>query len=271
MPIKRPEIMRQLVSKCVFPKRTDVEDHTCHICQEASLGPTGGEIPIKLCCGHVLGMACLITWTFQQIEEVGNALPGCPFCRAPLLSREGPYRLVVKQVDQFYHLWLPAIARWTPGGDEKYDQFDSAEFWIQRAEQLWEDLCNEILDDLDVFDFAGGPSPAILAFIGRKGEIAEKFLSFGTVFHFYQDYIRLGWRPPANTIPMRFPVRYKELIDHLTTAADLGIREEEWRVRQAYHRPQNQLDVFCRRMERSRAKLGEHAVRLQRTVMTGRD
>ena len=263
--IQRSEIVTQLVSNCVFPKRTSLEDHTCHICQEASLGPNGGETPIKLRCGHIVGMACLITWAFQQIEEVGNALPGCPFCRAQLLTREGPNRAAAQESDDLSRIWLPAIAGWTPGGDEQYDQLDSAEFWIQRAEQLWDNLCNEILDDLDLFDFADDrPGPEIELFVCGKAVVAEQFLSFGTVFHFYQNYIRLGWRPDTDTLPRRFPVRYKALIDHLKTAADLGIGEEEWRVRQAYHRPQNQLDVFCRRMERSRANLGERAARIQR-------
>ncbi|KAI4218351.1 MAG: hypothetical protein L6R36_009003 [Xanthoria steineri] len=263
---QRSAIVTQLVSNCVFPKRTALEDHTCHICQEASLGPDGGEIPIKLRCDHIVGMACLITWAFQQIEEVGNALPGCPFCRAPLQNREGPNRAAVQDSDQngVISVWLPALAGWTPCGDEQYDQLDSAESWIQRAEQLWDDLCKEILDDLDVFDFTDGPGAAIEGFLCSNAVVAKQFLSFGTVFHFYQNYIRLGWRPDSGTISRRFAVPYHELTDHLRTAADLGIGEEEWRVRQAYYRPQNQLDVFCRRMERSRANLGERAAKLQR-------
>lgn len=262
--IERSEIVKQLVTSCAFPKRTDVEDHTCHICQEASLGPHGGEIPIKLRCGHILGMACLTTWTFQQIEEVENRSPGCPFCRSPLLNLEGPNPAANRDSDDYCltSVWLPALASWTPGGDEQYDQSDDADTWIQHAEHLWDDLCKEILNDLDAYYFSHGPGLAIRAFLCGNAVAAEQFLSFGTVFQFYQNYFLLGWRPLANSIPGDFPVRYKKLIDHLKTASTVRLDEEKWRVRQAFQSPQHQLDEFRGRMERSRAKLGARVGRV---------
>ena len=65
--IERSEVITQLVTGCTFPKAadlTDLTDHSCRICQEPSLEPHGAEIPIKLRCGHVLGMTCLTTWVF---------------------------------------------------------------------------------------------------------------------------------------------------------------------------------------------------------------
>ena len=136
-------------------------------------------------------MACLTSWAFRQIEEVGN-IPGCPFCRAPLLKPEEPIASAIRNRDQDFlaTIWLPGLVTWTPGGDEQYDQTERGETWIKRAEELWDDLCKEILDDLDVFYEARGPSAAIEAFICGNAVSAERFLSFGNVFNFYQHYFR---------------------------------------------------------------------------------
>ncbi|KAL8928324.1 MAG: hypothetical protein Q9172_001008 [Xanthocarpia lactea] len=194
--LERAEIMAQLITGCSYQKRNDVEDDTCHICQEASLGPDGSEIPCKLRCGHVLGMACLTNWAFRQIEEVGNISPRCPFCRAPLLEPEKSTASAIRKrdEDELANILLPALLTWTPGGEEQYDQTERAETWIQRAEKLWDDICKEILDDLDVFYEAHSPGGAIEAFICGNAIMAERFLSFGNVFNFYQHFIHRGWR-----------------------------------------------------------------------------
>lgn len=53
------------------------------------------------------------------------------------------------------------------------------------------------------------------------------------------------------------------LIEHLKTA-EAEVDEESWRVRQAFQGPQNQLDGFRRRMERSRANLSQQVEKVRR-------
>lgn len=88
-PNKRTELMTRLVANCTFPKPADVKDQTCLICHEDNLGTNEGEAPAKLPCGHILGVACLTSLVFQQVEQQGRSSPSCPFCSAPLLTVEG--------------------------------------------------------------------------------------------------------------------------------------------------------------------------------------
>ena len=88
-PNKRTVLMTQLVANCTFPKPAEVQDQTCLICHVDTLGTNGGEPPVKLECGHILGIACLSAWVFEQVEQHGRSSPSCPFCSAPLLTPEG--------------------------------------------------------------------------------------------------------------------------------------------------------------------------------------
>ncbi|KAI4248314.1 MAG: hypothetical protein L6R42_009305 [Xanthoria sp. 1 TBL-2021] len=69
--------------KFLYPTYGELGDHTCPICQEESLTDDSSEIitevPIKIFCGHVFGMACLLRWTLNKIDEENH--PDCPVCR----------------------------------------------------------------------------------------------------------------------------------------------------------------------------------------------
>ena len=90
---ERTELMDQLIANCTFPNPSKIKDRTCLICHEDSLSPNGGEPPIKLACGHILGLSCLSTWVFRQVEQRRYRSPTCPFCSAPLFSREESDRM----------------------------------------------------------------------------------------------------------------------------------------------------------------------------------
>ena len=66
-----------------FPAREELEDHTCYICQEDYMVGVAWditqEIPVRIICGHVFGMTCLLRWTLNQIDE--DTYPHCPVCR----------------------------------------------------------------------------------------------------------------------------------------------------------------------------------------------
>ncbi|KAI4283330.1 MAG: hypothetical protein L6R38_002245 [Xanthoria sp. 2 TBL-2021] len=218
-------------------------------------------------------MACVTKWVFQKIEEEDNVSPGCPICRASLLPPEEASQVAKNEAEKReleLNMWVRKLSSWTPGGGRRYTYQDT---WIQQAEKLWDDLCNEILDDLDQFDFPPGPANAIEgtgaieSFYCGNAPVAEKFLSFGTVFHFYLAYFR-GGRRPDGKIPRNFPERYKALMKHLKAGSDAGIDEDSWRVRQAYQRPHYQLEVFRRRMEQSRARLSERIDQIKPNSVT---
>lgn len=236
--IERSEIVKQLVTTCEFPKVINLEDHTCYICQEVFQGPNGSKIPIKLLYGHVVGMTYLTTYTFLQIEVLENPSPRYPFCREILLNREGPVTSTrTRDETDLYKIWFPAIASWTPGSKDKYSQTDTADAWIRRAEYLWDNLCNAILDRLDNIDLSIGLYELIESFFYGSTYITERFLCFGTILNFYNVYINQNWRPETPGIPREFPERYNLLIAHLNTASRVDLDEDTWRCQSAYYGP----------------------------------
>ncbi|KAI4270993.1 MAG: hypothetical protein LQ337_006326 [Flavoplaca oasis] len=68
----------------------ELEDHTCYCCCEESLTATvssdfsssdfSKEVPVKLTCGHVFGMACLLRWSLEKLQQDLDL--HCPQCRA---------------------------------------------------------------------------------------------------------------------------------------------------------------------------------------------
>ncbi|KAL8883743.1 MAG: hypothetical protein Q9215_008045 [Flavoplaca cf. flavocitrina] len=63
----------------------ELEDHTCYCCCEESLTATNSsdfskEVPVRLTCGHVFGMACLLRWSLEKLQQ--DLDMHCPQCRA---------------------------------------------------------------------------------------------------------------------------------------------------------------------------------------------
>ncbi|KAL8990290.1 MAG: hypothetical protein Q9169_008159 [Polycauliona sp. 2 TL-2023] len=165
----RSKAIAQLLTNCNFspdPAKLK-EDPKCHICFEDCLGCLGSEMPVELKrCHHILGLTCLVIWVFEQTENAGTPSPGCPCCRAPLWesSDTAARSEMDEEVDVSY--WLQGLNNWTPGGD---DQWPGDGIWIKRAEDLWTELCDKILDDLDQPDFSGGVAAELEDFLCRKG------------------------------------------------------------------------------------------------------
>ncbi|KAL8653564.1 MAG: hypothetical protein Q9210_002018 [Variospora velana] len=139
---ERTAILTRLIAGCTFPKATDLDDNACHICREDTPGPDGAETPINRGCGHILGMACLTEWMFQQLEEEGNLSPGCPVCRTLLLRIGGSSQGVTFRSEEWEtNRWVQALSSWGHDNDDA---------WSHLAETLWDELCNGMLDDLDI-------------------------------------------------------------------------------------------------------------------------
>ncbi|KAL8649531.1 MAG: hypothetical protein Q9226_005541 [Calogaya cf. arnoldii] len=275
----RPETMQQLMAQCTLPRPADIQDHTCNICHENSLAEDGVDTPILLRCNHAFGMACLTKWVFKEMNGTVTPLHWlrCPYCRITILPKEaiqaGRQEEEQRDMEKRLNEEIRRLAGWTPGGgppsvDERF------ETWILRAEELWTDLCNAILDDLDDFsDFPNYPIERPTAADGvrsisnfhTKAQVAERVLSFGTVFQFYLVFQYQWERHVSTQVHYYFPERYQALMNHLKTAEKetmappviFFFNDYEWRVRQAYQSPQSQLDVFRSWMEKSRARLGQ--------------
>ncbi|KAL8834783.1 MAG: hypothetical protein Q9176_007301 [Flavoplaca citrina] len=63
----------------------ELENHTCYCCCEESLTATNSsdfskEVPVRLTCGHVFGMACLLRWSLEKLQQDLDL--HCPQCRA---------------------------------------------------------------------------------------------------------------------------------------------------------------------------------------------
>ncbi|KAL8672051.1 MAG: hypothetical protein Q9168_003478 [Polycauliona sp. 1 TL-2023] len=256
-PLGRSEFLAKVIASSTFPDVANLEDHTCYICKEDYLEGAAGETPVKLRCGHALGLNCLTTWVFQEIHQgLENDTLECSLCRKSLRNPESTEEKDINAAVQ-------KLSNWSPGGGPQYDN-DKDQEWVVQAWALWIDLCRAIIDQLET----SNPSYSIVArienFLEDAGP-AEQFLGFGTVFHFYQAYFHLQWRPDP-MICATFPGRYNDLINHLKTASEVGIDEEAWRVRMAYREDcshQNHLEVFKEWMDHIRAKFSKDIARVR--------
>ena len=59
------------------------DDFQCTICSEGFLRGENPEVPIRLDCGHVFGMNCILKW-LSPLSRSGNN--SCPNCRAKLFD-----------------------------------------------------------------------------------------------------------------------------------------------------------------------------------------
>lgn len=107
-------ILQNFSQTCTFPNAADLDDTTCKICYNDSLGVHGTESPVRLSCGHVFGMNCLLKWASTNIES----RTVCTYCRTPFLTTAttNPGRpshgMVARTTsNEQVHYLLPAAAR----------------------------------------------------------------------------------------------------------------------------------------------------------------
>ena len=60
----------------------NADDRVCLICQERYFSGTSPEFPIRLLCGHTLGVQCFFTWLSPWNPDHHDS---CPCCRSPLV------------------------------------------------------------------------------------------------------------------------------------------------------------------------------------------
>ena len=72
----------------------DVERDECSICTEpyADKSPDGEKSPVKLPCGHIFDLDCLLNWL--SVHSPGSHRNACSLCRKPLFLRLRPEDIV---------------------------------------------------------------------------------------------------------------------------------------------------------------------------------
>lgn len=77
-------MLTQFLSKIRLLLASDIHsDVLCTICSEPFLRGDNPEIPVRLHCGHVFGMNCILKW-LSPVSRNGNN--SCPNCRKPIFD-----------------------------------------------------------------------------------------------------------------------------------------------------------------------------------------
>ncbi|KAI4254582.1 MAG: hypothetical protein L6R42_007139 [Xanthoria sp. 1 TBL-2021] len=249
----RAEVISKVIAASTFPKVAKLKDQTCYVCQEATLIEGGRETPIKLKCGHVFGMTCLLAWNFEEFRRHSD--PTCPYCRKPLLegSADQPAALEAStpdEDDEDLIDWIQELASWIPGDSVNVDKR-----WIRFAEQLWKEICDKMLDYIEDLEYFGSRSLSgeIEYFLCTLIPPIEGFLSYGTVYAFYIAYTRPGYTVDR-LIETQFRMPYRWLANFLRKCT---LDEASWRVYSAFHGAESRVDEFRRRIGWTRAVLSE--------------
>ncbi|KAL9005222.1 MAG: hypothetical protein Q9188_001982 [Gyalolechia gomerana] len=230
------EILQKLSSSCTFPDASELEDNTCNICLHDSLGPQGPEIPTKLCCGHIFGMACLITWASDNHTATTTPSPSCPICRTPFfLPRTTQPSLQAIEADETTPEergeWYMGLSSLHPGRPMFYP---GEEWWINRAEHLWIHFCNAIYNHIDVpVDPTESENDLLREFLGEHLPVAQFILSYGTADNFFVAFHQSDpeFEEKLGIVREWIPGECGQLIRHF------GIHNEvdsnhRWRIRQ---------------------------------------
>ncbi|KAL8953136.1 MAG: hypothetical protein Q9222_001019 [Ikaeria aurantiellina] len=254
-------IFNWVVSTCTFPSTAEIDDHTCHICQENTLGPGGSERLTKLGCGHTFGMSCLLDWTFARFRRDGETAMQCPICKT--FFSTSPESETVG--DEDLRRWTQNLATWNLGNSEEFDT--NTIRTIRRAEELWANLCDAVLDTLDrkIVRSRDPLVNRIEDLLCGIGFLAQRILSFGSVYNFHvarsKQAYDLDWETQTG---LQIQAPYSELIAHLRGMGK-GDEDENWRVFQAFEGPESYQDSR-RRLQSIRSALQDQIAEAHRSA-----
>ncbi|KAI4188554.1 MAG: hypothetical protein L6R41_002069 [Letrouitia leprolyta] len=199
-------IVQRISHKCTFPAASELEDTKCYICLNDSLGPQGSEVPAKLRCGHIFGMACLVKWVSDSIAE-GKASPTCPICRGiflgrakflnyhPSLASSAQQEDDEEQDDdgttpeQRGRWYRQLIASTRVPGRIEFSETD--ECFIIRAEHRWVHFCKAIYNHIDdLVDPSESANDLLREYFDEQLPIAQYILSYSTVYNFFVAWLQ---------------------------------------------------------------------------------
>ena len=77
-------LLNTFLAKTSRPVASELEnDMSCTICSEPFLRGSNPEVPVRLDCGHIFGMNCILKW-LSPVSRSGNN--SCPNCRHPVFD-----------------------------------------------------------------------------------------------------------------------------------------------------------------------------------------
>ena len=77
-------LLNSFLAKTRRPFASELEnDMSCTICSEPFLRGSNPEVPVRLDCGHIFGMNCILKW-LSPVSRNGNN--NCPNCRHPVFD-----------------------------------------------------------------------------------------------------------------------------------------------------------------------------------------
>ncbi|KAL8714455.1 MAG: hypothetical protein Q9220_001788 [cf. Caloplaca sp. 1 TL-2023] len=141
--------------------------------------------------------------------------------------------------------WTEYLAQWTPS--ERFTKSKEVIRDIRKAERLWAQLCDGILDTLDR-EVAQSRLPVhqkIQDLTTGRGIMAQRILSFQTVYTFYLSFAtgHCDIRAEEYT-QLQIQNQYLDLVTHLKGMVNI---DEEWRIFQAFESTKTGWEYRCRR------------------------
>ncbi|KAL2037635.1 hypothetical protein N7G274_009580 [Stereocaulon virgatum] len=132
------DLARRIHSSCSLPTGEELDSKQCHICTQPFLTTRRPEIPIKLNCGHIFGMACLLRWLNPL---AGNGSNSCPLCRRPVLVEPEPDHEAIRR--SILSRFDATVPRTSACG--QVDMDDTIVEWMKGAQDRYEKLIGNLV------------------------------------------------------------------------------------------------------------------------------
>lgn len=205
-PSRQIALRKRLLEKFTIPTRTELGDEaSCSICHNSFLAGETPEIPVKIPCGHVFGMSCIVQW-LSRIDGNGDT---CPICRRRVHGEPSNDPNLAALEEERY--WLDTLTqstlRLTMGTARPL--VGSRKEWADRAEALWRTLCEDLIGSLDDINHAED-------WICCQGQVVRGILHLCTVDRFCDEFKDGKWPTTRDTDEAEgYPESYHVLCQHL--------------------------------------------------------
>lgn len=157
-PMPSDILLEDLLNASTLPSLDSLppDSRTCPICaDDFSTEPTF-EAPIRLPCGHIYGIACIMMWLCPPPQPSSNVTinNNCPHCRRTILEnpsyrpRRGRPPRVWDRAAHDEH-WFQQLQAWSASNNNlNVPDSPEARAWARRADELWVQVLDAVLASL---------------------------------------------------------------------------------------------------------------------------